>query len=154
MRSTTPGRFSTGDEGNFESLARKLKPFPAPAGVGRRRVDATQPWLPAPITVDDSGAEMVVEGPIVSLQKTEDAPATDKWPSAENQVWPQAVTDELIQRVNLPDQQANRPPTDPPPADPPPPLVGPPLYGSHHAKQPRIETAEPAASRQPESPAS
>ncbi len=143
-------RFSTGEDGNFESLARKLKPFPAPAGVGRRRADATQPWLPAPITVDDPGAEMVVEGPIVSLQKTEDAPPADKWPSAADQVWPQAVTDELIQRVNLPDRQANLPPADPPPADPPPPLVGPPLYGSHHAKQPRIETEEPAASRQPQ----
>ena len=140
--------FSTGEDGNFESLARKVLPFPAPPGVGRRRVDATQPWLPAPIGLGDPGAEMVVNGPIVSLQQPEDAPA-EHWPADADQVWPDAVTDDLRDRVNRPDEQAHQPVPDPPPADPPPPLVGPPLYGGHHAQQSRVETEEPAAGEQP-----
>ena len=67
---------------------------------------------------------MVVEGPIVSLQKPENAPAAEHWPTAAEQLWPNAVTDELI--------AAGQPaPTCPgrTTADPPPPLVGPPLYG-------------------------
>ncbi len=59
--------FGTGEAGNFESLARKILSQPAPAGVGRRRVDATRPWPDAELTADDPGAEMIVLGPIVSL---------------------------------------------------------------------------------------
>ena len=76
-------RFATGEEGNFESLAHKLKPRVAPPGVGRRRVDATHPWLGEPATqlaADDPGAEMVVEGPVVSPQKPEDSPE-EQWPT-------------------------------------------------------------------------
>ncbi|MGI8457660.1 MAG: hypothetical protein ACR2LI_06075 [Propionibacteriaceae bacterium] len=141
--------FATGEGGNFESLARLLRPKPAPPGVGRRRVDATQPWLPAPLTAADPGAEMVVNGPIVSLQETTDAPPEEHWPDPAAQVWSAAVTDALVERVNLPDRQAHAPVPDPPPPDPTPPLVGPPLYGSNHARQSRIETTEPTMSAQP-----
>ena len=99
----------------------------------------------APLGVDDPGAEMVVEGPVVSPQKPEDAPAARVADRGRSSTGPPAVTDELVERLNLPDEQANQAPADPPPDDPPP-LVGPPLYGSHHAQQPRIETEEPAAS--------
>ena len=49
-------------------------PRSRPPGVGRRRVDATRPWLgdaPTRCTADDPGAEMVVEGPVVSPQTPE-----------------------------------------------------------------------------------
>ncbi len=128
-------QFSTGDAGNFESLARKVRPAVAPPGVGRRRVDATRPWAGLELAPADPGAEVVVQGPVVSPQDPPEAPAGD-WPPEAQQHWAQGVTDELVARLNRPDVQAHEP-------DPGPPLVGPPLYGSNHARQPRIDVAEP-----------
>ncbi len=135
-------RFATGESGNFESLARLLKPAVAPAGVGRRRVDASRPWPPLTLDPADPGAEIVVEGPVVSLTRTADDPA-GQWP-AETQ-WAPAVANELISRLNNPDRQAHAAAED----DAARPLVGPPLYGSSHAAQPRIETEAAPAAAQP-----
>ena len=125
-------QFTTGDAGNFESLARKIRPAIAPPGVGRRRVDATRPWPEATLTPDDPGAEVVVEGPVVSPQE----PPPGEWPSEAEQQWPAAVTTELVETLNRADVQAHEP-------NPGPPLVGPPLYGGNHAQQPRIDGDEP-----------
>jgi hypothetical protein len=133
--------FATAEEGNFESLARKLRPAVAPPGVGRRRVDATQPWPGGTLAADDPGAEVVVTGPVVSPQRPEDSPE-EQWPPEASQHWTPAVTAELIERLNRPDEQAHA-------ASPGPPLVGPPLYGSMHARQPRIETGAAAAAQPP-----
>ena len=74
-RSTSRGSFGTAEEGNFESLARKLRPAIAPPGVGRRRVDATHAvariWrstrtIPAPRSSST--------GPVVSPQSPETEP--------------------------------------------------------------------------------
>ncbi|HYI60043.1 MAG TPA: hypothetical protein VEX66_17880 [Microlunatus sp.] len=127
--------FSTGEAGNFESLARKIISQPAPAGVGRRRVDATRPWPDAGLTADDPGAEMVVLGPIVSLAD----PGLDQsetWPTEEQQTWAPAVTDQLIERLNRADAQEHQPSAE---AEDVPPLVTPPLYGGTHRQQPRIQ---------------
>lgn len=140
-------QFGTGEAGNFESLARKLRPAVAPPGVGRRRVDATQPWPGLALGADATGAEMVVTGPVVSPQVPlteptegpgdgEDATAAP-WPEEAEQRWPEPVTADLIDRLNHADAQ-----TDPP-------VVGPPLYGGRHARQPRIETQAAAAAGQP-----
>ena len=129
-------RFGTAEEGNFESLARKLRPAVAPPGVGRRRVDATQPFPGAALAPGDRGAEIVVEGPVVSPQPPESDPG-GAWPPEAAQHWDAAVTEALVERLNRADAQAHE-------ADPGPPLVGPPLYGGLHARQPRIES-EPAA---------
>jgi hypothetical protein len=133
--------FSTAEAGNFESLARKLKPAVAPPGVGRRRVDATNPWAGAVLDVDDPGAEIVVNGPIVSPQAPESVPA-ERWPDEAAQSWAPEVTAELVARLNAADEQAHAP-------DPAAPVVGPPLYGGLHARQPRVETESPADGQQP-----
>jgi len=135
--------FATGEQGNFESLARLLKPAVAPAGVGRRRVDATRPWRPRELDVDDAGAEIVIEGPVVSLMKPEDDP-TQEWPA--QSAWSPEVQGELIAKLNATDLLAHSQPTAGPPA---PPLVGPPLYGSMHARQRNIQTDPAAAATQP-----
>lgn len=132
--------FATGAEGNFESLARKLRPRPAPPGVGRRRVDTTRPWPGVALDADAPGAEMVVTGPVASPQTQW---PDEKWPTEPEQHWPTNVTTGLINRLNRPDKQAHEP-------NPGPPQVGPPLYGGTHARQPRIETTEPAQSAQPQ----
>lgn len=133
--------FATAEEGNFESLARKLRPAVAPPGVGRRRVDTTHPWAGRALDVGDAGAEMIVEGPVVSPQAPEND-TEEGWPDEARQRWDAEVTNELIDKLNQPDAQAHLP-------EPGPPLVGPPLYGGLHARQPRIETEASAAAAQP-----
>jgi hypothetical protein len=138
--------FTTGEAGDFESLARLLKPAIAPHGVGRRRVDTTRPWPGEVLGVGDSGAEMVVEGPVVSPQGADtDAeldPSEPPWPDENQQQWPAAVTKDLVTKLNRADEQAHLP-------HPGPPLVCPPLYGGVHAKQARIETEAADVAAQP-----
>ena len=134
--------FGTAEEGNFESLARKLRPAVAPPGVGRRRVDATRPWPGLPLDADDPGAEIVVNGPVVSPQSPESEPA-EQWPPEADQHWSPAVTSQLVEKLNRADAQAHQ-------QSPGPPVVGPPLYGGMHARQQRIETQPPAEAAQPE----
>ena len=133
--------FATAEAGNFESLARKLKPAVAPPGVGRRRVDATRPWPGLEIGIDGPGAEIVVTGPVVSPQAPESSPE-EHWPDEASQHWAPDVRAELIARLNRADEQAHLP-------DPGPPVVAPPLYGGLHARQPRVETEAPADAQQP-----
>jgi hypothetical protein len=132
--------FGTAEEGNFESLARKLRPTVSPPGVGRRRVDATHPWSGLALDADDPGAEIVVTGPVVSPQAPESEP--QEWPTEAQQQWAPPVAATLAEKLNRADEQAHAP-------NPGPPLVGPPLYGGTHARQPRIETEEPGISAQP-----
>ena len=130
--------FATGEAGNFESLANKLKPRVAPPGVGRRRVDTTHPWLgdpPTQLTADDPGAEMVVEGPVVSPQKPVDSPE-EQWPTEAQQQWDPAVADGLVTKLNNSDVHLEAEPDEPP-------IVGPPLYGGNHAQQRRIREGQP-----------
>jgi hypothetical protein len=134
--------FGTAEEGNFESLARKLHPAVAPPGVGRRRVDATHPWPGLALVAGDSGAEIVVNGPVVSPQAPETEPDA-QWPPEGAQHWIAAVTDQLVEKLNLADAQAHEPNPDPP-------LVCPPLYAGLHARQPCIETQPPADAAQPQ----
>src|SRR4051812_47452019 len=134
--------FGTAEAGNFESLARKLRPAVAPPGVGRRRVDATQPWPGVALGADAPGSEIVVTGPVVSPTPTENEP-DQQWPAEADQQWDAAVTAELVAKLNRPDEQAHA-------VDPGPPIVGPPLYGSMHARQPRIDTEAPADALQPQ----
>jgi hypothetical protein len=134
--------FGTAEEGNFESLARKLRPAVAPPGVGRRRVDATHAWPGLELDGDDPGAEMVVTGPVVSPQAPETEPL-EEWPVEADQHWSSDVTNDLAARLNRPDEQAHAP-------EPGPPVVGPPLYGGTHARQPRVEVDEPHVAAQPQ----
>jgi hypothetical protein len=133
--------FGTADEGDFESLARKLRPAVAPPGVGRRRVDASHAAPGLEIGAGDPGSEIVVTGPVVSPQAPKSEPL-EQWPSEGQQIWPADVTKALIDMLNRPDQQAHA-------AEPGPPVVAPPLYGGMHARQSRIEVEEAAAAAQP-----
>lgn len=133
--------FGTGEEGNFESLARKLRPAVAPPGVGRRRVDTTHAWRGLALDDGDPGAEMVVTGPVVSPQPPDNGPP-ESWPTEAEQHWDDDVTEALAEQINRPDEHAHAP-------APGPPEVGPPLYGGTHARQPRIAMQEPGLSAQP-----
>ncbi|MFT3924531.1 MAG: hypothetical protein QM778_18475 [Myxococcales bacterium] len=127
--------FGTTENGNFESLAQKLRTAVAPPGVGRRRVDATRPWAGLELGAADQGAEIVVTGPVVSPQPTESTPEDD-WPSEAEQHWLPIVTAGLATKLNEPDQQAHTP-------NPGPPRVGPPLYGATHVRETHVEPEDP-----------
>ena len=92
-----------------------------------RRRDASVAACVA-LAANDTGAEIVVEGPVVSPQKPEDWPE-EQWPSEADQHWEPSVTEELVEKLNNADLQAHAP-------VPGPPLVGPPCMaattlGSH-----------------------
>ena len=138
--------FTTGEDGNFESLARKLKPAVAPPGVGRRRVDATHPWPPACARrADDPGAEIVVEGPVVSPQKPEDCARGALAERGGPALGRTSVTEELVDEAQPAPTSRRTRPTRGAAAGRPAACTARTTRGSRG-----IETEEPAASSQPQ----
>jgi hypothetical protein len=109
--------FTTGPEGDFESLVRDLKPRPLPKEVGTRPLDLTRPGFGLP-----PGGVVPMKG---ILKPPE--PAT-----AEPQPVPQPLTGQLADVLNAP---ANAQ-TAPLPQDP---IVAPPIYGSAYPPKERVE---------------
>jgi hypothetical protein len=113
--------------GDFEYLARRLCPRAAPAALGRRRLDVTQPGRGIDeLQPDDPAAIALVEG---ALQSPAAAEATDTWPPAQH--------DELRALVNAPADLAAEDPEHPPEDL----YVAPPLYGRWYAARDRIPAA-------------
>jgi hypothetical protein len=114
--------FRTGTAGDFETLARGLVARQAPAALGHRPVDITEPgftWAAPP----DQRAIAVLEGalrPIVTA------------PSA---TLPGDFQEQLAAIINAPVASAAASPD----ADP---LVAPPLYGRWHASQPAASSTD------------
>jgi hypothetical protein len=112
--------FTTGFDGDFESLVRRLKPAPLPAMVGARGLDVAQPGagLPAPT------ASPLPLGGALRPPGTATPTAIDP-----------AFTAGLTSLVNTPaDVRANGGT----------PVVAPPLYGAWHAKRERLAAGAPA----------
>jgi hypothetical protein len=127
--------FSTGEPYDFKALAERIFPVPAPAGVGRRRLDTTHPGLGIPVVGEGAaGREMVVEGPVVSLKAATEA---EGWPSEAEQHWPAAQHDELRSRLNAVEAQklAKNPDQHP--------TVGPPLYAGAHVRRTSVRDDSP-----------
>jgi hypothetical protein len=111
--------FTTGPEGDFESLVRDLKPRPLPATVGSRPLDLTTPGFSLP-----SGGVLAMKG---ILKPPE--PAT-----AQPQPVPQPLRAKLADILNAPADALNGPVAQDP-------IVAPPIYGSTYPPQPRVEVA-------------
>ena len=124
--------FSTGEALDFKALAERLDPLPAPPGIGRRRMDTTHPAAGIPDVATGPGQEMVVEGPIVSLQ-----PPGPGWPSEADQQWPAQQLKALRDRLNAQEAQKLSPSPDQHPT------VGPPLYAGAHVRRTRVNDASP-----------
>lgn len=131
--------FSTGDPDDFKALAERLAPVVAPPGVGRRRVDTSRPGAGVPdieVTPGQTapGSEMVVEGPLVSLQ-----PTTDRhdWPSESDQRWPVAQQTNLRSLLNAQEAQKLAPEPDDHPT------LGPPLYAGAHVRRTSVTDLTP-----------
>ena len=120
-------RFGTGPDGDFESLARLLKPFEAPASVGIRDMDVS---APSPGFPSANPAPLGLRGMLTALNTPEttwNAPARATWIA------------KLKALLNLPADRAATPGT--------PRTVTPPLYGQWPAATDRC-----TADVQPERP--
>ena len=111
--------FTTGPEGDFESLVRDLKPRPLPETVGTRPLDLTKPGFSLP-----SGGVITMKG---ILKPPE--PVT-----AEPQPVPQSLQGKLADILNAPANALNAPAAQDP-------IVAPPIYGSTYPPKERVEVS-------------
>jgi hypothetical protein len=106
--------FRTGQNGDFESLARRLRPGMVP-GLGQRTVDISHPGFAA-----GGATTTVMPGALQPMPPSGSTPAPDGMPAA--------FQTALAAIVNRPDvTKAADPKADP--------LLAPPVYGSWHAAQ-------------------
>ena len=120
--------FSTGAAGDFESLARRLKPAAPPAGAGVEPmyIGAGGPDLPA-ISAGDASAYLDMDGPLRAPSRS-NATLADV---------PVAIQSALTATLNAAADQAQSGASAP--ASP----LGPPLYGEWHTRQHTVPTDTP-----------
>lgn len=109
--------FTTGPEGDFESLVRDLKPQPLPEQVGTRSLDLTTPGFGLP-----SGGVIAMKG----ILKPPEPITTQPQPV------PQTLQGKLAEILNAPADALNQPVTRDP-------IVAPPIYGSTYPPRERVE---------------
>ena len=120
-------KFRTGTVGDFESLARALRPQPAPAGLGSRGIDISHPGFALPLAIP-AGTTIDLEGALKPLEAPD---ALAAWPAGIESPFKNA----LAPIVNAPGVAAVADPH----ADP---LLAPALYGRWYAAR---ATVAPAA---------
>jgi hypothetical protein len=108
--------FNTSDEGDFESLVRRLTPRKLPAEVGERPMDVT---TPAP-HIRSAGPPLGLEGALHSVLTV---PTDWKYPDKTN------FQTDVQTFINHP-QVSTDDPANPAPDDP---VIAPPIYGRWHA---------------------
>lgn len=121
--------FATGPAGDFEELARRLKPFAAPATVGIERmyIGNAGPELPA-LPATDPKAFLEMDGALRAPKRSSGTMADV----------PAAVQAALKATLDAAAAQVESGPT------PTTPVLGPPLYGEWHAKQHIVPADFPA----------
>lgn len=120
-------QFSTGERGDFEALARALRPRPVGPNVGQLPMDVGNPGpgLPA-IAPGAPGQVLAFEG---ALRSTESV--TQPWPDPARVPF-EAAARELL---DAPFDASDDPVIGP--------ILAPPLYGRWHAAQERVPAGEP-----------
>jgi hypothetical protein len=136
-------RFSTGEDGDFGSLALKLHGVPAPWQVGRRLTEMSRPGggLPDLAPVDPGRLQTIraaVFSPNLPDPNSPD-PTEVEAVAAETAQWPQRETDALRAELNRPDQLAATAAADPNAI--PRPIVGPEIYARYQATARRVDAA-------------
>ncbi len=140
--------FRTGEEGDFESLVRLLKPKPVDSRVGQRDMDVSDP-APNIVGIDKFDGVLRLGGALKAPFKT--LPQADKDEYEKFDRWatpyPQPFQTQLAAFVNLADSyQQQGPSANADPAldrsiqDDPDPLITAPLYGRWHALTERLLT--------------
>ena len=106
--------FHTSDEGDFESLVRRLKPIKnLSAEVGQRPMDVSLPGLALPPAATKA---LGLEGALASTSM-----ASTPWPSGERTVFQTSLQGRINQTSSLIDDPGSPRPDDP--------VVAPPIYG-------------------------
>lgn len=125
--------FATGPLGDFESLARKLKPLCAPGEVGL-----------APMYIGDGGPELphIPSSEPSATVMMDGALRSPTGASVALVDISQAIQDGLRDALNAPTRQLEEGPSDATP------VLGPPLYGQWHARQHTIADGMPAWMRE------
>ena len=108
--------FHTSDEGDFESLVRKLTPTVLPAEIGERPMDVTQPDPGIP----SAGGPLGLEGALHSVLTV-----PTPWSGADKDAFQGALQDWINQTAPTTDDPASPNPDDP--------VVVPPIYGRWQA---------------------
>ena len=118
--------FRTGPDGDFATIALRLKGVVAPYEVGRRFIDASEPGRPMTSLPDGaSGDKQVLRCALYSP-----TPPPPERVAAETAEWPAGKTQELRQQLDLPAQlEGEQEHTGTIPDLP---VVGPRIYGSNH----------------------
>jgi hypothetical protein len=114
-------RFQTGDEGDFESLVRRVVPRPMPATVGSRPMDERNPGLTLPAA---SATPLNAEAALRALDST-----STEWDATAEATWRTAL--EIV--LNRPAQLLAAPGGER--------VVAPPLYGQWYAAETTIDSA-------------
>lgn len=125
-------RFGTGEDADFESLARRLQGRPLPAGVGTRPLDVSRPGaglpsLPEPADTTDTAAIVWLDGALRPID-------SDALPAREPAA-AQAFSAALTILLDTPAVLINAGHADP--------VVAPTLYGDKHALVVRLGTGSP-----------
>lgn len=115
-------RFRTGEDSDFEALARRLQGRPLPAGVGTRPLDVSRPGaglpsLPAPADIHDTSSIVWLDGALRPLD-------SDKLPQRDLGA-EQAFRASLTVLLDKPAELIRNGSADP--------VVAPPIYGDKHA---------------------
>jgi hypothetical protein len=120
--------FGTGTAGDFESLARRLRPFPVPASGGGEPmyIGAAGPELPA-LPPTDPSAYLEMDGALRSSRGAAGMLADV----------PEPVREQLRAALDAAAGQASAGPT------PTTPVLGPPIYGAWHARQHTVPADQP-----------
>jgi hypothetical protein len=120
-------QFATGPAGDFESLARELRPALPPAGIGRQDIDISDAGIGLPLTPDAPGSTLGFEGALES-SSTQPTP----WPDPPRGQFRARLTELL----DFPESISAQDPSKPG-------VVAPPLYGGFHTAQSTVPTGRP-----------
>lgn len=136
-------RFSTGEDGDFGSLALKLHGVPAPWQVGRRLTEMSRPGGGLPdLAADDPGRLQTIRAAVYSPNLPNPAsedPTEVAAVDAENATWPASETEALRTQLNRPDALAGTTADEGSPI--PRPIVGPEIYDRYQATARRVEAS-------------
>jgi hypothetical protein len=120
-------QFATGPSGDFESLARLLRPAAPASGIGRQDMDISDAGIGLPLTPDAPGSTLAFEGALES-------PGTQSGP------WPDPPREQfrgrLRELLDFPASIAAQDPSKPG-------VVAPPIYGGFHAAQRTVPPGRP-----------